>query len=114
CRNLRQQAGPAEFAGEYRLVSVNGQELPATIAHQDARLEVRSGTLNLQPDGTCRVTTVFVPPNGAEIVREVQGEYTLQGHTFTIRWQNAGTTSATIKGRTFTLDNEGLLFTYRK
>jgi hypothetical protein len=57
---------------------------------------------------------VFVPPSGQEVTREVSATYTRQGATLTMQWQGAGRTTGTLTDNTFTMDNEGMLFVYRK
>lgn len=114
CRT-QPSAGPSlEAVGEYALVAVDGHEVPATVHHEGATLEVRSGAFRIAPDGTCASKTVFIAPNGVEVTREVDATYTQQGSTLTMRWKGAGTTVGTVDGIMFTMDNEGMLFVYRK
>ena len=49
-----------------------------------------------------------------EVAREVSATYTNEGSKLTMQWHGAGTTTGTIEGSTFTMDNEGMLFVYRK
>jgi len=104
----------ADITGEYALVSVDGNPVPASVSHQGAELQVRSGTLTINADGTCSTRTVFVPPSGSEVTREVAATYTMDGSKVTMNWTGAGTTVGTIQGDTFTMDNEGMPFVYRK
>jgi hypothetical protein len=101
-------------AGVYALVSVNESQVPASVTHDGVALQVRSGTFTLKADGTCGTKTVFVPPSGQEATREVSATYTRQGSKLTMQWQGAGRTTGTIEGNTFTMDNEGMVFVYRK
>lgn len=103
-----------DLAGAYALVSVNGKNLPASVSHDGTALQVRSGTFTLKADGTCSTTTIFVPPSGQEATREVSATYIMDGSKLTMRWKGAGTTIGTIEGKTFTMDNEGMVFIYRK
>jgi len=64
--------------------------------------------------GTCSTKTVFVPPSGTEVAREVSATYTKDGPRLTMQWKGAGTTVGTIQGNTFTMDNEGMVLVYRK
>jgi hypothetical protein len=100
--------------GVYTLVSVNGAELPATISHDGAKLQVRSGTFIINENGTCSSKVVFVPPDAGEVTREVNATYTQTGARLFMTWEKAGLTIGTVKGDTFTMDNEGMLFSYRK
>ena len=104
----------AEVAGKYALVSVDGKLLPAAVSHEGATLEVRSGTFIMGVDGRCSTTTVFVPPSGREVTREVGAVFAKDGPRLTFWWDGAGTTTGTVEGTTFTMDNEGMLFVYRR
>ncbi len=101
-------------AGAYTLVTVDGQELPATVTHGDDLVEVRAGRLEIGVDGTCQSTTVFAPPSGRAVTRHVRADCVVRGAQWTMRWNGAGTTSGTLEGTTFTMNNEGLQFVYRK
>ena len=96
------------------MVSVNGNPLPAKITHEGAALQVRTGSFIIKADGTCSTKTVFVPPSGTEVAREVSATYTQVGSKLTMQWEGAGKTVGTIQGDTFTMDNEGMVFVYRK
>ncbi len=104
----------ADPTGVYALVSVNGSNVPASVSHDGTSLQVRSGTFTIKADGTCGTKTVFVPPSESEVAREVTATYTKEGSKLTMQWKGAGTTTGTIEGNTFTMNNEGMLFVYRK
>ena len=112
----KQQVAPngADFVGVYTLISVDGKPVPASISHDGVTLEVRSGTFTINADGTCSSRTVFVPPSGAEVVREVEARYTKDDSKLMMQWEGAGSTVGTIQGNTFTMDNEGMVFVYTK
>ena len=57
---------------------------------------------------------VFVPPNGSETTRVVNATYSLEKDTLTMQWEGAGTTEGTVAGDTFTMNNEGMVFAYKK
>ena len=107
-------ANSKDVSGLYTLVAVNGNKVPASVSHEGVALQVRSGTFTIKADGTCGTKTTFVPPSGSEVTREVSATYTRDGSKLTIQWQGAGTTTGTIQGNTFTMDNEGMLFTYKR
>lgn len=65
-------------------------------------------------DGTCAGLMAFVMPSGEAQSREVGATYTRDGSTLTMQWEGAGVTSGTVEGDTFTMDNEGQRFAYRK
>jgi hypothetical protein len=102
------------LVGVYRLVSVDDKPLPAGVDHGGTTLWVRSGSFTFHADGTCGTRTTFVPPSGTEIVREVRADYTRDGSRLRMRWHGAGTTSGSIQGDTFTLNNGGMTFVYRR
>lgn len=104
----------SDLTGTYNLVTVNGNKLPASVSHDGASLQVRSGTFTINADGTCSTKTVFVPPTGAEATREVSATYTREGEKLNMQWKGAGRTTGTIDGKRFTMDNEGMVFVYKK
>lgn len=114
CKPEAKVANGGDPTGVYALVSVNGNTVPANVSHDGAALQVRSGTFTIKADGTCSTKTVFVPPSGSEVSRDVSATYTKEGSKLTMQWQGAGTTTGTIEGNTFTMDNEGMLFVYKK
>ncbi len=114
CKAEAKVATGSDPSGVYALVTVNGNKVPASVSHDGTALQVRSGTFTIKADGTCSTKTVFVPPSGSEATREVSATYTKEGSKLTMQWQGAGTTTGIIEGGTFTMDNEGVLFVYRK
>ena len=114
CTQDAKVAAAADPTGVYTLVSVNGNKVPASVSHDGTALQVRSGSFTIKADGTCGTKTVFVPPSGQEATREVSATYTKDGSKLTMQWQGAGMTTGTIEGNTFTMDNEGMVFVYKK
>ena len=100
--------------GSYTLVTVNGLELPATVTHGEVKIEVRSGNFVINTDGTCSSLVVFVAPSGDPINREVRATYTREGAELSMEWEGAGTTTGTVEGDAFTMDNKGMVFAYKK
>lgn len=98
----------------YTLVLINGKPVPADVSHQGTNLQVLSGTFIIGSDGTCSSKTVFVPPSGTKIVRDVSAIYTRDGTRLTMQWEGAGITIGDIQQNTFTMDNEGMVFVYEK
>ena len=107
------QAAP-DITGTYTLVTVNGDNVPATITHDDVSITIRSGSFVINADGSCVSRMVFLAPNGQEVTREVTGTYTRDGGKLTIQWQGAGVTEGTADGKTFTMDNEDFVLAYKK
>ncbi len=77
-------------------------------------MEVDAGTFAINADGTCSTKTIFGLPSGDPVTREVSGTYTQEGSTLKMQWQGAGRTEGTIKGDTFSMNNEGMIFSYEK
>jgi len=101
-------------SGVYILVSVNGRPAPASLAHEGATLQIRSGSFTIRADGMCTSRMTFVPPSGPEVTRDVNATYSRDGTTLRMQWEGAGTTVGTVEGNTFTMNNEGMLLVYRK
>lgn len=114
CKPARVATKEAVRAGVYTLVSVDGIPVPAKVTHGGHAMEVRSGTLTFEAGNACGTRTVFAPTGGKEVVREVQATYTRHGAELKMKWKGAGTTTGTLEGETFTLNNEGMLFVYRQ
>ena len=114
CKQETKVAAGADPTGDYTLVSVNSNKVPASVSHDGTALQVRSGSFTIKADGTCGTKTVFVPPSGSEATREVSATYTKEGSKLTMKWQGAGMTIGTVAGDTFTMNNEGMVFAYRK
>ena len=114
CKQEAKVADVGDPTGVYALVTVNGNKVPGSVTHDGTALQVRSGTFTIKADGTCGTKTVFVPPAGAEQTQEVSATYTKDGSKLTMQWQGAGMTTGTIEGNTFTMDNEGMVFVYKK
>ncbi len=114
CKQKAQVAAGGDITGLYTLVTVGGTKVPGSVTHEGTALQVRSGTFNINADGTCGTKTTFVPPSGVEATRDVSATYTREGSKLTMQWKGAGTTTATIEGGTLTMNNEGMLFVYKK
>jgi hypothetical protein len=114
CKQESNVATGGNQTGVYALATVNGNKVPCSISHEGTALQVRSGTFTIKADGTCGTKTVFVPPGGVERTQEVSATYTKADSKLTMKWQGAGTTTGTVEGNTFTMDNEGMVLVYRK
>ncbi len=100
--------------GTYALISVDGKNVPCAIEHDGHAVNIKSGSFIINADGTCNSRMVFSPPSGGDATREVKASYTRQGSELTMRWEGAGMTTGTVKGDTFTMNNEGMVLAYRK
>lgn len=109
-----QEAGTKDISGAYTLISVNGQRVPASVPHEGGMIQVRSGTFTITGDGKCSSRMTFVPPGRVEATLERKATYNREGPTLNMQWENAGDTTGTIKSDTFTMENEGMVFAYKK
>jgi hypothetical protein len=101
-------------AGEYKLISVNGQTLPGVVAHEGADITIKSGAMTFATNGTCQSRSVFSLPQGHDVNRVVDATYTLSGTNVTMHWKRAGTTWGNFHGGAFVMNNEGMIFSYQK
>jgi hypothetical protein len=111
---LTRQAGTtegADISGTYALVSINGNKLP--FSHPEGAV-IRSGVFTINKDGTCSSKMTFSMPSGDDGSREVSATYTREGSKLTMTWTGAGTTTGSVEGNTFKMNNEGMVFAYRK
>jgi hypothetical protein len=104
----------ADFTGVYTLITLNRNPVPVSFIYEGAILRVRSGAFTFYVDGTCNIKTTFVSPSGTEFTREMSALYTKKGSELIMQWKGAGKTVGTIDGNTITMDNEGMVFVYRK
>ena len=114
CKNAATVATEPPPAGVYTLVSVDGKNVPCNLTHEAAAMTVKSGSLTFTADGTCRSLTTSVVPPHPDIHRDVAATYTQNGAELILHWTGAGTTQGRINGNEFTLNNEGMIFVYRK
>lgn len=114
CKNTATTAAAINPAGVYTLVSVDGKTVPCSLTHEGAAMIVKSGSMIFNGDGTCRSLSVFAVPPYKDVHREVKATYTQKGAELTMRWIGAGMTKGQIAGNEFTMNNEGMIFFYRK
>jgi hypothetical protein len=100
--------------GTYNLVSVDGKKVPCTLQHEGQSPTINSGVFTINADRTCSSKVDFSLPSGGKTSREVKATYTREGSKLTMKWEGAGMTTGTIEGDTFTMNNEGMIFAYRK
>ena len=110
----RPQAVAPDVSGTYTLVQVNGQQVPATLSHDGASTTVQDGAFTLSADGACRSRTTFVV-SGQEATRDIACTYGREGAKLTtFKWTGAGVTTGTVDGKTLTMDNEGVVLSYKR
>lgn len=114
CKHEARVAADINPTGTYALVSVDGNKVPCTVQHEGHTVAVKSGTFIINTDGTCSSKSVFSVPPGGDVNRVVKATYTRENSKLTMRWEGAGTTTGTVEGDTFTMNNEGMIFAYRK
>jgi hypothetical protein len=114
CKQEAKVVASADSAGTYTLVSVDGKQVPCTVAHEGASPMIKSGNFVINSNGTCSSKMVFSVPPGGDATREIMATFTRDGSILTMRWEGAGTTTGSVQGDTFTMNNEGMLLAYRK
>jgi hypothetical protein len=110
CKSTPQDVDPI---GAYTLLKVGGKTLPCPVRHEGSPT-VKSGTFTFNADRTCVSKITFTVPQRGKIVREFKATYTRDGTALTMKWEGAGVTTGTAEGDAFTMENEGILFEYRK
>jgi hypothetical protein len=93
------------------LVTVDGNKVPCTVQHEGHTMTINSGSFIINADGTCSSKMSLA---GRDTPIEVKATYTREGPKLTMQWQGAGMTIGTVEGDTFTMNNEGMVFAYRK
>lgn len=114
CKQPVKVAADTGPVGTYVLVSVDGSQVPCTLQHDRHTLTVKSGSFIISPDGICSSRVVFSPPSGGDTTRDVKATYTRQGSKLTMKWERVGMTTGTVEGDSYTMNNEGMIFAYRK
>lgn len=113
-KNNPTAANNPDPTGVYTLVTVDGVKIPGMVNHDGTDVMLHSGTFIINANKICISKTVFSPPSGEKIPREVKANYTQEGPTLHMQWIGAGRTEGTIEGDTFTMDNHGMIFSYKK
>ncbi|MHC4857293.1 MAG: TlpA family protein disulfide reductase [Planctomycetota bacterium] len=103
-----------DYAGIYILVSVDETAIPGMVSHEGHDMMLYSGVFTIHAGGTCISQTVFSVPSGEKIKRQVNATYTQDGSTLNMQWEGAGRTMGVVEGETFTMNNEGMIFSYTK
>ena len=111
CKKEAKVAAENGPVGTYRLVSVDGKRLPSNVEHEGHAMTINSGAFVINADGSCSSKMVLA---GRDAAIEVKATYTRDGSKLTMQWQGAGTTTGTLEDNTFTMNNEGMVFVYRK
>jgi hypothetical protein len=114
CKQDAKVAADINSVGTYTLARVDGNKVPCTLTHEGHTMTVQSGTFIINAEGTCSSKVAFCVPSGGDSSREVKATYTRQGSQLTMKWEGAGTTTGTVEGDAFTMNNEGMIFVYRK
>lgn len=114
CQSDVTKIDDSDITGIYYLVKVDGAEIPAKIFHDGVPMHILSGTFIISTDGTCFSRMRFVAPQGEETIREVNAKFRVDEEKIIMQWENAGVTEGTVTGDTFTMDNHGTIFEYKK
>ncbi len=119
----RAQGAQKSIAGMYQLVTVDGHAIPFTPVHPDAPPnagpgpEVLASTMIMRPDGSFVMAMSYrLPPGREPLFRAMPltGRWTGEGGAYVGNWDGAGRTPLTLSGDTLTMNNEGMLFAYKK
>ena len=108
---MAEPAADINPVGVYALVTVDGKQVPCTVQHEGHTMTVNSGSFSINVDGTCSSKISLA---GMANPIEVKATYTREGPKLKMQWQGAGTTLGTVEANTFTMNNEGMVFAYRK
>ena len=103
--------GDSDPVGTYALVTVDGNKVPCTVRHEGHTMTISSGSFMINADGTCSSKISLA---GRDAPMEVKATYAREGPKLRMKWQRAGMTLGTVEGDTFTMNNEGMVFAYRK
>lgn len=107
-------AAAVDPVGSYTLTFVGGKSLPCEVQHEGSPT-VKAGTFTIRGDGTCSSRiTLSVPQGPQDVAIEREATYTLEGQTLTMSWKGFGVTLGTVEGNVFRMDNEGMVYEYRK
>ena len=114
-RAAAQEPASADLAGTYNLVTVDGHELPYAITHEGTPgPTVVGGSLTLNKDATFVASFSFGGPNGETMKRDLKGTYVKDGADLDLAWEGAGHTKVTVDGKKLTMNNEGILWAFKK
>ena len=111
CQQKAKVAAEPDPVGAYSLVSIDGNKVPCTLQHEGHTMTINSGSFSINADGTCSSKIALA---GRDAAIEVNATYTREGQKLTMQWQGAGRTIGSVEGDTFTMNNEGMVFAYRK
>ena len=114
CKQQGETTTHPDISGSYNLATINGNTLPYTPPHQGGAPLVTSGTFTIKPDGNCTSKILFALPSGKSSSREVSATYKQEANKLNMQWHGAGRTIGTLEGDTFTMNNEGAIFIYRR
>jgi len=113
CKSSK-NAATVDPTGKYHLVSVDGKPVPCGLTHEGTAMTIHSGEFTINADNTCSSLMIFSVGQRTNINREVKATYTCSGAELTMRWERAGITKGTVDGKTFTMNNEGMVLAYEK
>jgi hypothetical protein len=114
CKPEPKTGSDVSHQNSYTLVSVNGTPVPCTVQHGGRAVTVKAGQFFMGADQTCSTKTIFSLPKGEDVTREAKATFKQDGSKLIMKWKGAGTTTGHVDGATFTMNNEGIIFAYRK
>jgi len=103
-----------DLSGVYSLVSIDDKAVPCEISHEGTPMAVKSGTFTIANDGHCGSRMIFSVGSRKDMDLERKASYASVGAELTMQWEGAGMTMGSVHDNTFTMTNEGMVFSYRK
>jgi len=88
--------------------------VPCEISHEGTAMAVKSGTFTITADGHCSSRMIFSVGSRKDMDLERKASYASVGAELTMQWEGAGMTMGSVHDNTFTMTNEGMVFSYRK
>jgi hypothetical protein len=111
------------LVGSYRLLTIDGHAIPFAPVHPDTPAnaltgpEVIASTMVVRPDGSFIMAMGYRSTAGDTqhfMANPFSGTCAVDGNGYVARWDGAGQTRLTLTHDTLVVQNEGMLFTYRK
>lgn len=119
CGDDDDPAGPAvEASGTYALSTVNGEDLPFTLAEEgEDMIEVIDGSIELHADGTFTDSTTFLVTEGGMGTTEVEvytGSYSQTGNALRFTPEGGGVYSMSVTEGALTQTAGQFVLVYRQ
>lgn len=115
CRNgTAATTASSDVTGVYTLVSVDDKALPCVLNHAGTTMTIQSGSFTITPEGRCISSIKLSVGSNKDMTKVTRATYIQSGAELTMQWEHAGTTRGRVVDNIFTMNNEGMIFIYRK